>query len=1282
MAHAYYKRPINLDKVAQQLSKELKVLENDFSELTSDKNFINRFVTSTYTGQDLNKMLDKPYNVLVYIDNQLKFWSDNTVVLPEEELTKKYVDGVSFAKIANGYYQVIKQPWQAANDSVKNIHIVGLQLLRTSYEKPNKYLVNQSPSYLSLPEEITLSIGKAGVDAVVVNKTRNTKPLFVDHTSLGKERKGIYWDTFLQLAAIFLMLLFATTVANKIAEQRNILEGFTFLIFIFALLRLMMWYGEIPIGLKKMALFDTSFYETTSWFQTPGSLLLLSSAWLWIIVFAHKKINISLVRFKSQLSQNILYMFLIGLLVALSFGVAYLIKVLVIDFGTSLALSDIISDANYITVSGLFTLTFLCLGLFFWFQKVASLIEQLNLSVFDRLLGLSLVCIMGWMAYKTIDFQETYYLLMVGWFLAFGLLTNTYGDKSFREVTTGSLVYWSITFSFFAALIVYNFSWQKERQNREDYARSIAKQEDSVTEFWFEDAATEIMIKDGAIKHYYYGSPLLMKEQELVTRIKQKHLKKHFDKYDINVIPFNNDGNPLRDLKNGWILSDYEYQINFNSIHTNNHYLHLMANQSGGYNYLAKLPVFDSEVPGPIGYMIIEMIPKSDKQTNVYPELIIEDGFRQPAAFRDYSYAVYSEGRLESSEGIYAYNSQQEPSFPFTSDSLYLKQNEYTHFIYNTLNVRDAAGDKKRAKTKVGEEVGPKTEKKSKLVVVSYNANDFFSLLALFSYFFVLTMFGLVLGIGLTYLFRRNASDLRLNGLFLTSLSKRINASMLILITTAFFVIGGATGYFFYNRSANYHKRILAEKEREILASIENVLHKRQNTSKKDRKDKRSAIVASDVIPASRLNEVDVVSLSKIHQIDINIYDDKGALLSYSQPVIFNKDLVSKNMNTLAFYELSKMYRSQFIQKEKIGELGYMSAYVPITNKLGNQTLGYLNIPYFEQAKQLRKELSSFLATIVNLYMLLWIGSSVLALLVSKSITNPLRMISDKLGTVEIGQQNELLTWPHEDEIGKLVDQYNTTIEKLEHSVKMLAQAERKYAWEQMARQVAHEIKNPLTPMKLSVQHLQRANRQGHPNISDMTDRVAQTLIEQIDTLSRIASEFHDFAQMPKPNNEVINIKDVVLNAVTLFEDMDGVQIYKLLPEESCYVYADKNHLLRVFNNLIKNAIQAIPDERQGMLVVNMRKTGSYIVIGVADNGTGIDSEKAEKVFVPNFTTKNSGMGLGLAMARNIVETAKGRIWFETEVGEGTTFFVKLPLETVDDTDYAVPSFVEGEEGE
>jgi two-component system, NtrC family, nitrogen regulation sensor histidine kinase NtrY len=285
-----------------------------------------------------------------------------------------------------------------------------------------------------------------------------------------------------------------------------------------------------------------------------------------------------------------------------------------------------------------------------------------------------------------------------------------------------------------------------------------------------------------------------------------------------------------------------------------------------------------------------------------------------------------------------------------------------------------------------------------------------------------------------------------------------------------------------------------------------------------------------------------------------------------------------------------------------------------------------------------------------------------LALLLSRYITKPLQQIGNQFSRVKIGNKNAKIEWTRKDEIGRLVEEYNRMIDEMEKSAELLARSERESAWRQMARQVAHEIKNPLTPIKLSMQLLMRAWNDKAPDWEVRLKRFSQTLIMQIDTLSSIASEFSDFAQMPEPQIQEFDIIPLVQQSVSLYRDQSDCDITFETGLQECFIKADPNQILRVFNNLIKNALQAIPGDRQGEIRIKLAIIGDACEISFQDNGTGIANDRQTRIFSPNFTTKTAGMGLGLAMVKNIIENSSGRIWFKTDPGEGTTFFVSLPL--------------------
>jgi nitrogen fixation/metabolism regulation signal transduction histidine kinase len=263
---------------------------------------------------------------------------------------------------------------------------------------------------------------------------------------------------------------------------------------------------------------------------------------------------------------------------------------------------------------------------------------------------------------------------------------------------------------------------------------------------------------------------------------------------------------------------------------------------------------------------------------------------------------------------------------------------------------------------------------------------------------------------------------------------------------------------------------------------------------------------------------------------------------------------------------------------------------------------------------------------------------------------------------MRLGKRNNTLDWAGQDEIGELIQDYNRMVSQLDESASLLAQSERDSAWREMAKQVAHEIKNPLTPMKLNIQYLLQRIKSGDKDIGEFAQKVSQSILEQIEGLSQIATEFSNFAKMPVGVPEKVLINEVVSSVHDLFRKREDLDIHLKIPIDEYYSYCDKNQLVRVLNNLINNAIQAIPDTRRGLIQISLKAHNNMAIISVKDNGIGISEDMREKVFLPNFTTKSSGTGLGLAMSRQIIESANGSISFVSTTDAGTEFFVSLPL--------------------
>ena len=430
--------------------------------------------------------------------------------------------------------------------------------------------------------------------------------------------------------------------------------------------------------------------------------------------------------------------------------------------------------------------------------------------------------------------------------------------------------------------------------------------------------------------------------------------------------------------------------------------------------------------------------------------------------------------------------------------------------------------------------------------------------------------------------------------------------------------------------------------------------------------NKMNSLLAFDDVPdnagvRTRL-ERSIADISDLHNVDINYYNLDGTLLISTQPYIYNKFLLSDKMEPFAFQQLGKAHSIRFLQSEKIGSFEYLSIYVPLTDDNGNN-YAYLNIPYLNSQNELNQEISGFLATLINLNAFIFLIAGAIAFFLTNRITASFRLIGEKMQEMNLGRINEEIKWKRNDEIGMLVTEYNKMVKKLDQSAQALAKSEREGAWREMARQVAHEIKNPLTPMKLSIQYLQKAIQNGAPNVKELSENMANTLIEQIDQLAKIAGDFSQFANIGNARIEKFDITEVLASIVNLYGTNPRIQIEWKKEEGAYMIKSDRVQMSRLFTNILLNAMEAGQDNNQIVCIqINQQWVNGKILISVKDESGGIPTSLQTRIFTPNFTTKSSGTGLGLAICKGIVEQANGEIWFETAEGVGTTFFISLPL--------------------
>lgn len=477
------------------------------------------------------------------------------------------------------------------------------------------------------------------------------------------------------------------------------------------------------------------------------------------------------------------------------------------------------------------------------------------------------------------------------------------------------------------------------------------------------------------------------------------------------------------------------------------------------------------------------------------------------------------------------------------------------------------------------------------------------------------------------------------------SLRNRIFISLIFLTLISSVLIAAVSVYQFRKEARTFHQDRLERKENSINEHINFIL----STTTYPLTTRNLPLIFKDKIH----------ELATIHSIEINIHDLDGHLLISSKGN-FSIDSIPPPISPMILKILQSSQSKRFVDLKVINNERYRTAYSYLKdNKF--KPLGVIQLPYPEETEFYENEIKNFLMRFSQVYLFMLIMSITIAYFLSSYITSKLQTISTKITATQLNKKNEkILVTSSSKEINDLIIAYNQMVDQLDDSATKLAQSEREQAWREMAKQVAHEIKNPLTPMRLTVQSFQRRFDVNDPNIKQKVDDYSKTLIQQIDTMNSVASAFSNFASMPAQKNENLNVVKVVQLALEIFNEN---YIRFESQEKSIITKMDRTHLIRIITNLVKNAIQSIPEsETAPKILVSIKKSDNNVLLEVKDNGIGISIENKNRIFEPKFTTKSSGMGLGLGIIKNIVENHNGTISFESEPEKGTCFRVSLPI--------------------
>ena len=471
---------------------------------------------------------------------------------------------------------------------------------------------------------------------------------------------------------------------------------------------------------------------------------------------------------------------------------------------------------------------------------------------------------------------------------------------------------------------------------------------------------------------------------------------------------------------------------------------------------------------------------------------------------------------------------------------------------------------------------------------------------------------------------------------FYSSLKNRFYISILSLVVLSLVVIGVTTFYFFKDQNEQYHFQRIQRKEKTINSSLQYFLYDLEPSF-------MSEFITKDF--DFKLREI-----ADVNNLPIVIYNLSGKLLITTRDTLF-QERYSMDLTEELLLKLDQSKNGRIVKRSIDEDINsYSFAY----NKR-NQKMGIINIPYHPSNYSNKTELWDFLKRLLTIYLLLFIGAVILAYLLSTYITKSIASISLKIKGVEIGENNERLSWENNDEIGVLVNAYNEMLNKLELSKEKLAQNERQIAWREMAKQVAHEIKNPLTPMKLSVQHLGRALDISKGRNKDTLKDFQEKMLQQIRILTEIADEFSNYAELPKGKMQEVDLIEIIHKIINLFKHEERVKFNLNFQKDNYFgLIGDENQLIRLFNNLIQNSLQAM--DHNGNIKLNLSQEENNIIISFVDSGPGIPIEIQDKIFEPKFTTKTKGKGLGLALVCQIILNHNGKISLVKERAMGTEF--------------------------
>lgn len=1189
-----------------------------------------RFLSSKNQG-----VLSGSYFLFLSTRKETLLWNTSQVDLPRgiRNAPDSFLHG-RLQRLTAGYFYVRTWPVTHVTHPADSNAVFAYTLIPVVYNYPleNQYFQSRFVADLRIPVTTGVS-DTVGTGSYAVFRSSGAPAFYL---SFREKAEDIYTPGLaVWLLTIVTLLSFSFWLHEVCLDigprSGKPLRGWLVLSLIMALVYFGRLWVAYPAGYLNSELCSPELFSSGEQVRSLGDFILVTLITFWLLVYFIAYVPVATQPLlRHRLADRLLRLALAALLILFLYHIiAVDMRKLVIDSKISFQVGDFSSLTLY-TFIGIFTLSVITINFLITLGIINALLEGI---IRRRWLKYVIIVAVSLLVVYRLSGTElnVFNMAILVMSLAGLLLIDSFGMPMQRRVRQYDLSIAPTSYLWFAILCswitveIFYFNYMKEKELRIVFAQKQQQMDNDYIKYTFSDFAT-IFEKDTVVQSFF-RHPSAQKYGFTDKYLFYNYLSEYARKYKIGLYYYDKQRKPLwsKDSADTRLMHLADSVAGPRSVYGSRN---TERETDNAHMFWLFCPVPSSENPeDTLGYVGFDVsVDKTPRMMSRRSFLGKKYNPTDQLYFDKYAYGIYRNNTLWTQLGshVFPYVS---PNGADTAEIRFFEAWNSSRLVYRS--------------------------SKEEQIEVIYDRNLLISIVSLFSY--VLAVLLLITGV--TFFVRQLFFYPARTRFFLRNFNftirTKINLTILVTVFASLLVVGIITLSFLSNKYKENQRRSLQNLLLYYAQNISQFLEERHldlNTSAMELVDNYSDL-------SYQLN-----ALAEAQGADINLYNGAGKLVATSQPELVKNGLLSRHIQPEVFRALRNGDQTELLTSEHIGDLTYQSIYTPLRNR-NDKILAYVNLPYYASQNELNDEISNVLVSLINVYALIFFLSGIFAIVISNSIIKSFRLLIDQFRNIRL-RHNEYIEWPYKDEIGVLVKEYNTMMQKVEVMASRLARTEREAAWREIARQVAHEIKNPLTPMKLNIQYLQQAIKNNRPDINALASRVSDTLIEQIENLNLIASEFSSFAKMPEADPELLNVDQALHSLVHLFQKDSRTAVVLEGGDRSLWIYMDKSYFIRIFTNLIQNAIQAIEEDKEGLVEIRYEQKDHEVVVAVIDNGSGFPEELQEKLFLPYFTTKSSGTGLGLSMTRNMVEHSNGRIWFETAQGEGSTFYVQLPLAT------------------